>query len=68
MYVHVWFMGVMALFITLGILYRVSAAVFFVTFTYMFLLEQARYLNHFYTGRTHLVIDDLRSGAPSLFA
>ena len=32
----------------LGLAYRVSATLFFLGFTYAFLLEQARYLNHFY--------------------
>jgi hypothetical protein len=48
MYVHFYVMAVLALFITIGFLYRLSAALFFVAFVYMFLLEQARYLNHFY--------------------
>ena len=41
-------MGVLALFILLGLFYRVSASLFFCLFTYSYLLEQARYLNHFY--------------------
>ncbi|MCC6604840.1 MAG: HTTM domain-containing protein [Anaerolineae bacterium] len=41
-------LGLLAIFITLGFYYRLSAALFFVGFTYSFLLEQARYLNHFY--------------------
>ncbi len=41
-------MGVLAFFVTIGFLYRFSAALLFVIFTYTFLLEQARYLNHFY--------------------
>lgn len=32
----------------LGFLYRLAAPVFFLAFTYFFLLEQTRYLNHFY--------------------
>jgi hypothetical protein len=48
MYVHVAALGVLAVMIALGVLYRVSATLFFVGFTYVFLLEQARYLNHFY--------------------
>ena len=48
MYVHFYVMGALALCITVGFLYRLSAALFFLAFAYMFLLEQARYLNHFY--------------------
>jgi hypothetical protein len=31
-----------------GFLYRIAAPVFFLAFTYFFLLDQTRYLNHFY--------------------
>ena len=48
MYLHLAFMGIFAAFIALGFLYRVSAACFFLMFAYVFLLEKARYLNHFY--------------------
>lgn len=48
MYIHLVVMGIFASFIILGFLYRVSAAAFFLMFTYLFLLEQARYLNHIY--------------------
>ena len=41
-------LGALGACIALGLFYRVAAALFFVGFTYMFLLEQARYLNHFY--------------------
>ncbi|MEX2574077.1 MAG: HTTM domain-containing protein [Balneolaceae bacterium] len=41
-------MGLLSLFIIAGFLYRVSAILLFFLFTYTFLLEQARYLNHFY--------------------
>lgn len=41
-------MGVLAIGIAAGCLYRVCAALFWVGFTYTFLLEQTRYLNHFY--------------------
>ena len=41
-------LGALAVCIALGLFYRVAAALFFVAFTYTFLLEQARYLNHFY--------------------
>lgn len=41
-------LGVLAILITLGRWYRPSIILFFLGFTYSFLLEQARYLNHFY--------------------
>ncbi len=41
-------MGVLALMITLGLAYRLATLLFFLAITYVFLLEQARYLNHFY--------------------
>jgi len=37
-----------ALLFTLGFLYRISALIFALGFTYLFLLDQAKYLNHFY--------------------
>lgn len=48
MYVLFAALGVLSLFIIVGFCYRVSIFLFFVGFTYSFLLEQARYLNHFY--------------------
>jgi len=48
MYVHFAVLGLAAAGITLGLFYRLSAVVFFLGFTYVFLLDQARYLNHFY--------------------
>jgi len=48
MYVHFFVLGVAAAFIIVGFCYRAAAAVFFLGFTYVFLLDQARYLNHFY--------------------
>lgn len=41
-------LGVCALFILIGFAYRVAAAVFFLGFTYIFLIEEALYLNHYY--------------------
>ena len=41
-------MMVAGLFVTLGFLYRLSSVVFFALFTYIYMLEQAFYLNHFY--------------------
>lgn len=48
MYVHFYALGALAVCIMLGLWYRLSATLFFLGFTYVFLLEQARYLNHFY--------------------
>ena len=48
MYYHFAALGVLGSFIALGLFYRVSAALFFVGFTYVFLLDQSLYLNHFY--------------------
>ncbi len=41
-------MGIMAVCIMLGFLYRIAMSLFFLCFTYMFLLDQTLYLNHFY--------------------
>jgi len=48
MYLHFLFLGVLAIFILLGFCYRVVTVLFFLGFTYVFLLDQANYLNHFY--------------------
>ncbi|MCI0507276.1 MAG: HTTM domain-containing protein [Gammaproteobacteria bacterium] len=48
MYYHFIAMGILAIFIGTGFLYRLSALLFFVAFCYLFLLDQSRYLNHFY--------------------
>jgi hypothetical protein len=48
MYWHFAALAVLSLMIMLGALYRLATALFFFAFTYVFLLDQARYLNHFY--------------------
>jgi len=48
MYYLFYALGALSIFIILGLFYRVSIILFFLGFTYMFLLEQTRYLNHFY--------------------
>ena len=48
MYYHFIALGILATFIGLGFLYRISTILFFLAFSYIFLLDQARYLNHFY--------------------
>jgi hypothetical protein len=48
MHVHFAVLGVAALGVALGFCYRIMATVFFLGFTYVFLLDETRYLNHFY--------------------
>ena len=48
MYVHFFALGVLAVCILVGFCYRIAALLFFISFTYVFLLDQTRYLNHFY--------------------
>src|SRR5687768_13665849 len=48
MYAHFIALGVLAIFITIGRFYRVSMALFFVGFTYVELIDQTNYLNHYY--------------------
>ena len=48
MYIHFLVLGIAAACVMLGLLYRIAAPVLFLTFTYVFLLDQTRYLNHFY--------------------
>lgn len=42
------FMAFLALLILLGLFYRVAMTGFFFVFTYIFLLDETQYLNHFY--------------------
>lgn len=48
MYAHFAVLGVLAVCIAVGYRYRAAMALFAVGFGYVFLLEQAHYLNHFY--------------------
>ena len=48
MYWHFALLGVLAILIAVGWFYRVSMLLFSLGFIYIFLLEPARYLNHFY--------------------
>ncbi|MBN8420410.1 MAG: HTTM domain-containing protein [Verrucomicrobia bacterium] len=48
MHLHFAALGMAALCIALGFCYRFAAAFFFIGFTYVFLLDETRYLNHFY--------------------
>ena len=48
MYVVFVLLMISALFITLGLFYRISIILFFLLYTYVFLIDQAYYNNHFY--------------------
>jgi vitamin K-dependent gamma-carboxylase len=48
MYIHFFVLGVAAACVMVGLLYRIAAPIFFLAFTYSFLLDQTRYLNHLY--------------------
>ncbi len=48
MYWHFVLLGVLAFLITIGAFYRIATILFFFAFSYIFLLDQSRYLNHFY--------------------
>ena len=48
MWLHFYALGILALFLTVGFLYRISAILFFFGFTYVFLLEMSVYQNHYY--------------------
>jgi hypothetical protein len=48
MYWHYALLGVLALQIIAGFLYRFAMAAFFLAVTYVFLLDQTQYLNHYY--------------------
>lgn len=45
---HFYAMAVLAICMTLGLFYRLSMTLFFLAFTYVFLLDQTNYLNHYY--------------------
>jgi vitamin K-dependent gamma-carboxylase len=48
LYLVFFLMGLSALGIALGLFYRVSAVLFFTTYTYVFLLDKTQYNNHYY--------------------
>ncbi len=48
MYVHFAVLGLAAFCVTIGLCYRLAAAVFFLGISHVFLLEQSIYLNHMY--------------------
>lgn len=48
MHLHFWLMGLAAVGVMLGLYYRFSIYLFFLTYTYVFLLDKAQYNNHYY--------------------
>ena len=48
LYVHLVVLGLLALLIAAGFFYRISAALFFLGYSYIFLLDEAQWLNHTY--------------------
>ncbi len=48
MILHITLVGIIAISLIFGFFYRTLSAVFFILFTYLFLLEKAVYLNHLY--------------------
>ena len=48
MYIHFFVLGLAATCVIAGFFYRIAAPIFFLGFTYTFLLDQTRYMNHFY--------------------
>src|SRR3989440_9355149 len=48
LYLHWILLGVFALFVSVGFLYRISITLFFLSHSYFFLLDQGRYVNHIY--------------------
>ncbi|WP_455203574.1 HTTM domain-containing protein [Kaarinaea lacus] len=48
MYIHFVILGLCATLIIFGAAYRLAVVIFTLAFTYVFLLDQTRYLNHFY--------------------
>ncbi len=48
MYLHFAVVGILALLVAAGLFYRFAAPLFFLSFSYIFLLDKAYYLNHFY--------------------
>ena len=54
MFVILAFMALFSLFVTIGFCYRLSAAALFLITSYVFLIERALYLNHFYLSLIHI--------------
>ena len=56
LYWHFGLMGVLALLVTIGVAYRFAVVGLFLTFGYVFLLDQANYLNQYYLALSVLLI------------
>ncbi len=48
MYILFFVMGLSAFFLAIGLFYRTAAVIFFITFTYIELIDKTNYLNHYY--------------------
>lgn len=48
MYIHFWVLGFLAFCIFAGAFYRITSILFLIGFSYVFFIDQATYLNHFY--------------------
>lgn len=48
MYIHFWVLGFLAFCMFVGAFYRLTSILFLLGFSYVFLIDQATYLNHFY--------------------
>jgi hypothetical protein len=48
MLVHFWAMSALALLVAAGVFYRVASVLLFLSYAYVFLLEQSVYMNHHY--------------------
>jgi HTTM domain/Vitamin K-dependent gamma-carboxylase, lumenal domain len=48
LYIHWCVLGILTLFVTAGFFYRISTALFFLSYAYFFLLDQGGYVNHTY--------------------
>ena len=68
MYWHFAALALLSLLIRLGVLYRLATVLFFFAFSYVFLLDQARYLNHFYLVVLIAIAADGGSGADAALA
>lgn len=62
LYWHFALLGLLAILITTGLFYRLAIILFTLAFAYIYLLDQARYLNHFYLV---IVIALLMCGLPA---
>ena len=64
MYLLYGLMAMAALFICLGLFYRVATVIFFLIFCYAELLDKTYYLNHYYLVTIRFLSADMGSGEP----